>query len=146
MKKSKRFYYRPQAIVPGYIFFILLSLILLWSPFPSRYFRFLEHPPGIYIIYFCVIIYAFVLIWKLPTFSRSLLRIPAVEFDGNNLLVRGWENRTFTISPDHKISIRDDGTGKLIVSSSTNKPAIIYLRHIEQRSALVSFLNGLSVI
>ena len=141
---TTRFYFRPSSIAPAYVCIAALSLFLIWDPFPSRYFSALQRPPGVFVIYALVAGFVLVLIWKLPTLVRALARIPAVEFDGETLLIRGWEDRRFSIEPDKPVSIHVDGSGRLVVSAAGQRPAHIYLHHIDGRGSLVSFLRDLA--
>ena len=144
MTELVRFYYRASNVAVPFIGISALSLFIIWSPFESRYFGFLQHYPGRAVIFAIVGIYVTVLVWLLPTVVRSIARIPAVEFDGRTLLVRGWQDRSFdTVEDDIRV---EAGVQRISIAATGRPRASIPLRHIEGPASLVRFLNSLAVL
>jgi hypothetical protein len=130
--------------VPRNLLLAGLVAFSLTNSLPSTYLGFLRYPPGIYIIYGLSACIVALLIADLPVFIRSLFRIPAVESDGNRLLVRGWRDQSFDIRNEHEIRIKDQASvGMIIVSSPDGPTAKIQLSQIEGPRSLVTFLKGL---
>ncbi|HYC68584.1 hypothetical protein [Brevundimonas sp.] len=143
MTEVVKFHYRTSAIAYPFIGFSALSILLVWSPFGSTYYRFLEHYPGRLIVFGIVAIYVVCLVWRLPTFVRALARIPAVQHDGRVLLIRGWEDRSFSM--DRPIDVRvDEERQRIEVSVNSGRAASILLRDIEGPRTLISFLESLA--
>lgn len=149
MTEKIKFYYNANRIIPNYIAMICLSVFLVWSPYPSTYFSFLKHMPGIIVVYGCVAIFLYFLMLRLPTFVRSVLRIPALEFDGTCLIIRGWEDRSFNLDPTceiaRQIHVEVDNQNEVInVTSDEIKSARIYMRQVNDPRMIVSFLESLT--
>lgn len=146
MNNNERYYYRASVILPSYLFMLGLAIYLVWDPLPSQRFDYLQHYPGSIVRYGLAMVLGFSSFWMLPTFVRSLFRIPAVQYDGRVLVVRGWEDRIFDLSSGQEIEIRVDEDGaNVLISANGVKPARIRLLHIEGPTSLVRFLESLVV-
>lgn len=139
-----RFYYKPSAVLPRYLGQAGLLVLGLWSPFPTTYFGYLDRMPGILFLYGLAAILAFALFIELPTFVRALFRIPAVEFDGETLLIRGWEDRSFNIATDREFAVRVDDRERILVTARDRKSACLYSPQIEGPKTVARFFDALA--
>ncbi|GAA0615195.1 hypothetical protein GCM10009422_07770 [Brevundimonas kwangchunensis] len=105
---------------------------------------FLEEPPGSYFLYLVGGVLALGLLRELPAFVRAVVRIPAVQFDGRTLLVRGWDNHAFDTVEDSSIwhSINDAGS-VITIGSGKGAKARIYTKQVEGHLSLLRFLDDL---
>lgn len=141
---SAQFYYKTSAVLPRYVGQAGLLVLALCSPFPTTYFGYLKQMPGILILYGCAAILAFVLFIELPTFVRALFRIPAVEFDGETLLIRGWEDRSFNMATERDFAVRVDDRGRILITARDRKSACLYSPQIEGPKTVARFFEALA--
>lgn len=108
----------------------------------SRYGAILITYPGRLIVW-ALSIYIAVQLWsRLPILVRWLLRIPAIEFDGCVLTVRGWNDKNFDLRAISTLSIvEDEDRGDLWIKSNGGVQARVHLRDIEGPRSLVRFLQ-----
>jgi hypothetical protein len=141
----ERFHYKVARILPWYVAMAGLAVFLILYPGPTTYFQFLKTFPGSLIRYGAAGVFIYYLFLHLPTFVRSVLRTPAVEYEGRVLLVRGWQDQSFDLNHIGKIVVRvDQQNEKFFVSTSGMKQACIPLRAIDGPASLVRFLQGLA--
>lgn len=90
MSQDNVAHYRARRLILSY--FVLLASLFVAMLFDGdgTYTRSLTHQPGILFLYLCSAVVAWILVWRLPYVLRAIFRIPAVEYDGRKLIVRGW--------------------------------------------------------
>ncbi len=138
-----KFYYRTSSVAFAFAVPAAILAVLVWSPGESTYFAFLDRYPGRALIWVLVGIGVLLMMPLLPHLMRAAARIPAVEFDGTTLLVRGWEDRFFNTDHD---DIRFDVVDQRITISASGRPkACISLKHIDGPTSLVRFLDTVVV-
>ena len=137
-----KFYYRASVIwywlgLIGIVFLNLLDL-------PSTYFVLLTDYPGRLIINVVLAVLVIYLLWQLPAVVRTVLRIPVIEYDGQVLLVRGWNNQSFSVAQERGISFRVDEQHQWIHLCAGSKSARIHMRQIDGPTSVIRFLEGLT--
>ena len=88
---------------------------------------------------------AWIVVWRLPYLFRAIFRIPALEYDGQTLTIRGWEiyqipsedlpNVTATFGKGESISLK---------APNLSKPIIIDLRFVWKTPA-TSLIESLTL-
>jgi hypothetical protein len=145
VRSSEKFHYSSLAVISRYGLMLALlafSLTLFNESSPTTYFSYLRHPPGSFLVYISWGVCAFIFITRTPAFFRAVGRVPAVEFDGRHLLVRGWETVVFDLEADPSITYRvDDGRGRVVITSETGKSAVVPLGQIDGPRSLIRFLE-----
>lgn len=141
---ATKLYYRSSSVVMSFIFIAFLAYVLMWGGLPTRYLGFLKQFPGIFIIYVCVVLFVIVLILRLPTFVRAVFRIPAVEFDGEFLLVRGWNDlRLRTTSSEAFTFYFNSSKNEVIFYKSGKKYKSVYIGDIDGSRSFVDLLGNI---
>lgn len=129
-------HYKGQKII---LLYVGILAILSGSLFPNSdvtYTRFLTYPPGLYLLYVSWVVMGWVVVWRLPYFFRAIFRIPALEYDGQMLTVRGWDSHQIP-SEDLPNTVASYGKGEAITLRAPNldKPISIDLRFVWETPA-----------
>ena len=143
MTEAVRFHYRLSWVAGTFLGFSVAAFMAIWNPYESTYLRFLDRYPGRILVLVSAAVVVGVLIYRLPTFVRAVARIPAVQYDGRVLLVRGWEDRTFATNQELDVQV-DEARRKVLVSGEGEPAAVILLRDIAGPGRLVAFLKRLA--
>jgi hypothetical protein len=144
MSDTFRAYYNRAFFLPRYLGLCGLILLTVFEPFDdSTYMKFFLTPPGEYLVYAVTFLLAVEAVRLMPIFFMALFKIPAVEFDGRKLVVKGWFDKTF-VPIDDKLSFRDEA-GRVLLSSESGVKASIVLAHIEGPRTLLNFFQNLQL-
>lgn len=145
MGKSGVAHYKAQKVILLYVGMLVILLGGMFSNGDVTYTRFLTYPPGLYLLYLCWIAMAWLVVWRLPYFVRAIFRVPALEYDGRRLTIRGWD--TFQIaSEDLPNTLATFGKGESISLKAPHidKPISIDLRFVWETPA-TSLIESLTL-
>jgi choline dehydrogenase-like flavoprotein len=143
VEQQPKFYYRalPVALRQAGLL-IMIALLPVAMNGPSTFFRYLHQPPGSYIVYAVGAVLVGIALSRIPMVVRALGRIPAVELRGGTLLVRGWEDRRFTLSSQRPVRFRlDESRGRIVIEAHGQASAQIDMRDLDGPTSLVRFLE-----
>lgn len=146
MTEKVKIYYRTSLLIRNYaIAIVILCATWNYQSLSTTYMQSLKTPPGLYVVYMLWTILAIALALKTPPLVRALLRIPAVEFDGQHLLIRGWRTRSVKIYSGISINYSLDQTfGRVSVFLDGKKIETIPLSQIDGPTTLVRLLERIS--
>ncbi|WP_291834259.1 hypothetical protein [Brevundimonas sp.] len=127
------------------ILLTILIFLLYREQFPAVLFSYMDTPPGLYLFYLIWLGVAVIFLLRLPETFRALFRIPAVEFDGQHLLIRGWRDRTFNVSEGHPLSYAVSTDGKRVqVLSNGVRSDRVTLEHVDGPATLLRLLDEIA--
>ena len=143
VEQPPKFFYRalPVALRQAGLL-VLIALLPVSIKWPSTYFSYLKQPPGSYLLYAVGAVLVAVALSRIPVVVRALGRIPAAELQGGTLLVRGWEDRRFTLSSQRPVRFRlDESRGRIVIEAHGQASAQIDMRDLDGPTSLVRFLE-----
>jgi hypothetical protein len=137
-------HYKAKKVILAYLG-LLVMLLGAFSGGDVTYTRFLTYPPGLYLLYLACAILAWLIVWRLPYFVRAIFRVPALEYDGRKLVVRGW-NIYQIASEDLPDTAATFGKSEAIILKAPNldKPISIDLRFVWETPA-ISLIENLTL-
>lgn len=92
---------------------------------------FLENPRTLYPLCLVWGVFAWLLIWRLPYVCRAVFGIPALEYDGRTLIIRGWDtHRLSSMDLSGARAAYDEAGAIVLTAPALAKPIIIDLNWV----------------
>lgn len=138
-------HYNRLKIVPLYLFGILAASVCAFPISEGTTLSAMVRPPGIYLTYAVSAVIVAMLLWRLPLFVMAAVGIPAIEYDGDVLLVRGWRDFKMTQNDLAGAHTYIRKGGSIAIETPFRKyPVVIDLRHLSHPHDATRLLQRLT--